>query len=162
MLADIEAVLSDQELSRPVRLPVDLAQAAVRAWRRDEVTLLGEELPEERLLRERAGTLALIGLAVDQRSTRDGDQVLVNLDPSVTADLADDDLDAAILRGDFVPVDRLTLVSRVGWIELEQPTFVRAGERYRVDWESRSVTVAGPDGAERTYRANPSGPDSIR
>lgn len=64
--------------------------------------------------------------------------------------------------GEFIEVDRLTLVSRIGWIELNESTFVQAGERYRVDWDANTVIVQRLDGAEHTYEAKPSGPDSIR
>lgn len=65
-------------------------------------------------------------------------------------------------RTGYVGVDRLTLLSRIGWIELNEPTFVQAGERYRVDWAANAVIVQRLDGAEHAYEAKLSGPDSIR
>lgn len=79
-----------------------------------------------------------------------------NLEP------ADDDPDAELRRGEFVRADRLTLVSRVGWLDLQEPIFIRVGERYRVDWDAQTVIVEGIDGAERAHASKPSGPDSIR
>lgn len=67
-----------------------------------------------------------------------------------------------LLEGEFVTADRLTLVSRVGWIELATPTLVRAGEKYRVDGETSTVVVQRLDGVEQRFEAKPSGPDSIR
>lgn len=73
-----------------------------------------------------------------------------------------DDGDAALRRGEFIEVDRLTLISRVGWIELAAPTFVQARERYRADWDANTVIVQRLDGTHNTFEAKPSGPDSIR
>lgn len=81
ILKQIDAAIADQESSRPVRLPTHLAGAARRAWLRDEDVPPDDELREERLLRDRAGTLALIGLAVDERGEPDGDHILVSLTP---------------------------------------------------------------------------------
>lgn len=75
---------------------------------------------------------------------------------------SDDGADKALREGEFVTADRLILVSRIGWIELAAPTFVRAGERYRVDWDANTVVVQRLDGAEHRFEAKPSGPDSIR
>jgi hypothetical protein len=79
-LTRIGDVLTGQDVNLPVRIPRDLAQAAQRAWSRDEVDLGGDELLEERELRYRAATLALVGMAVETRGTRGGDEVLVALD----------------------------------------------------------------------------------
>lgn len=83
--------------------------------------------------------------------------------PAIALGPAVDDREgAALLRGEFVEVDRLTLVSRVGWIELMSPTFVHAGERYRADWDANTVIVQRLDGTQHTFEAKPTGPDSIR
>lgn len=74
----------------------------------------------------------------------------------------EDEGDAALHHGEFVKVNRLMLLSRVGWIELIAPTFVQAGERYRADWNANTVIVQRLDGTEHTFEAKPSGPDSIR
>lgn len=155
-LRQIEAPTADHGWNEPQRLSRELAEAARRAWLRDEEAVTSEELPEERLLRDRAGTLALIGLAVDERGTVDGNDIVKQSPHDVL------DGDAALLRGEFVEVDRLTLVSRVGWIELMSPTFVQAGERYRADWDARTVIVQRLDGTQHTFKGKPSGPDSIR
>lgn len=85
-LARIGAVLTGQDAGQPVRLPRDLVEIARRAWNRDETGLLDDELPEERSLRHRAATLALIGLALDERGIPDGDHVVVTLDPDIVSD----------------------------------------------------------------------------
>jgi hypothetical protein len=75
-----------------VRLPRDLADAAAAAWDRDD---LGEipETPEQRVTRHRAGSLALIGLAVKERGRLEGDEVVVPLNAGLIAmavDASDD------------------------------------------------------------------------
>ncbi len=62
-----------------VRLPLELAEAAVAAWNRDETGEIGEETPDQYALRDRAAELALIGLAVTERGRRDGEDVAVDL-----------------------------------------------------------------------------------
>ncbi|MFE9789930.1 hypothetical protein ACFYO7_31610 [Nocardia salmonicida] len=62
-----------------VRLPHELAQAAVAAWNRDETGEIGEQAPDQYALRDRAAELALIGLAVSERGRRDGEDVVVDL-----------------------------------------------------------------------------------
>jgi hypothetical protein len=62
-----------------VRLPLELAEAAVAAWNRDETGEIGEETPDQYALRDRAAELALIGLAVSERGRRDGEDVVVDL-----------------------------------------------------------------------------------
>ncbi|MFI5645404.1 hypothetical protein [Kitasatospora sp. NPDC051705] len=64
-----------------VRLPGDLARAAVDAWERDEESSdgLGEESREQYELRDQAGTLALIGLAISESGRWDDDEVTVDL-----------------------------------------------------------------------------------
>lgn len=75
---------------------------------------------------------------------------------------SDNDPEMALRRGEFVAADRLTLVSRVGWIDLKHPTFIQVGERYRVDWDANTVIAQRLDGATQPYESKPSGPDSIR
>jgi hypothetical protein len=53
-------------------------------------------------------------------------------------------------RADKTTADRLTLVSHVEWLELEEPVFVQPGERYWVDWENRCLVVEDPSGERRT------------
>jgi len=85
-LIHIGAALAGQDAKDPVRLPQALARTAQDAWSRDEDTTGAEELLEERELRHRAATLALIGLAVEERGTNEGNHVLVALDPATVAD----------------------------------------------------------------------------
>ncbi|ASO18820.1 hypothetical protein FHR81_001084 [Actinoalloteichus hoggarensis] len=82
-LAELGAGLVGTALPRiEVRLPRHSADRAVAAWRsldRHEGPL-GDEDREQRRQRHRAGTLALIGLAVEERGRRVGDEVVVLLD----------------------------------------------------------------------------------
>ncbi|MFD9685774.1 hypothetical protein ACFWXO_08440 [Kitasatospora sp. NPDC059088] len=62
-----------------VRLPAELARAAMAAWERDDEGELGEETWEEREQRDQAGELALIGLALTEDGRHDGGEVVVDL-----------------------------------------------------------------------------------
>jgi hypothetical protein len=66
-----------------VRLPASLAARALAAWERDDSVneISEDENHSERAVRHQAGNLALIGLAIENRSgASDGDQVTVELD----------------------------------------------------------------------------------
>jgi len=81
-----------------VTVPAALAERAVAAWRRDaddaEVAVPELERPEDRVRRQRAGTLALIGLTIAKRGQLDADgNTVVDLNPElvgVAMDAADD------------------------------------------------------------------------
>ncbi|MFG2910179.1 hypothetical protein ACGF13_34645 [Kitasatospora sp. NPDC048286] len=79
VLAAIGARLDTQYPTLTVRLPKDLARAAVAAWDRDELGDVGEETHEQYALRGDAGELALIGLAISERGREEGDEVVVDL-----------------------------------------------------------------------------------
>ena len=80
ILARIGAHLFPQPTTMTVQLPRELADAAVRSWQQDEIDQGTVESPTLRQMRGQAGTLALIGLAIEQRS-RDADgDVAVELD----------------------------------------------------------------------------------
>lgn len=84
VLAEMGAALRGQQFPQiPVRIPRALAERAVTAWKREveEGGTISKEAPEERTARHRAGTLALIGIAVDERGQRDGEDILVSLHP---------------------------------------------------------------------------------
>jgi hypothetical protein len=68
-----------------------LARAAVAAWQRDDEGEPEPESYEQRVLRHRAGALALIGLAVEDQGRAEGDEVVVDL----SADVIGSALDAA-------------------------------------------------------------------
>jgi hypothetical protein len=85
-LIHIGAGLAGQDAMDPVRIPQALARIAHNAWSRDEAATGAEEFLEERELRHRAATLALIGLAVAEGGTDEGDQVPVALDPATVAE----------------------------------------------------------------------------
>lgn len=81
LLAEIGGALAPQQAEVEVRLPRDLADAAVRAWQRtdDDATDLDAETCEQRVVRHRAGALALIGAALEDRGREDGGDVVVRL-----------------------------------------------------------------------------------
>ena len=87
-------VLARVDLPRiTVRLPSALAQAALEAWQDDDEGGPDPENYEQRAIRHRAATLALIGLAVEQTGREDGDAVVVELTPNEIGnafDAADD------------------------------------------------------------------------
>jgi hypothetical protein len=80
-LAEVGAVLRAASLPPvEVRLPVELARRAVAAWERDDTAPLVDLEPlADRHTRHLAGTLALIGLAIQERGTQHGDDVVVAL-----------------------------------------------------------------------------------
>lgn len=80
-LAEMGAVLRAAALPPvEVRLPAGLADRAVAAWERDDtVPLVNPEPIPDRQTRHLAGTLALIGLAIKERGSREGDEVVVAL-----------------------------------------------------------------------------------
>ena len=81
-LARVGAVLSRAELPLiEVRNPEGPAERAVAAWNRDDDASTSGESPAEREARHRAGTFALIGLAIDERGRWEDDAVLVALSP---------------------------------------------------------------------------------
>jgi hypothetical protein len=84
ILAEIGRCLTQAALPKiEVRLPGHLARQATAAWEReDSSTAEPPESEHQRSLRHHAGTLALIGLAITQHGRREGDQVVVELDPA--------------------------------------------------------------------------------
>lgn len=87
MLAAIGSVLDGQPATGPVRIPRDLADAAVAAWSRDELDDLADpEGEQQRQARGHAATLALIGLSIQEQSPAGGESVVVSLDPDLIAE----------------------------------------------------------------------------
>ena len=83
-LGEIGSVLARRALPEiEVRLPKDLARAAVQAWEWDDSGESEPETPDQEIERHRAGTLALIGLAVSERGRTDGGEVVVRLSPDL-------------------------------------------------------------------------------
>jgi len=93
-LGEIGALLARLQLPEvDVHLPGDPARAAVAAWERDDLGDSGPETPEQHLQRHRAGSLALIGLAIKERGRWQDDEVVVALDAGLVGlavDAADD------------------------------------------------------------------------
>ncbi|GAA3107796.1 hypothetical protein [Streptosporangium carneum] len=85
VLAEIGRFLGPQVTRLTVRLSRDLAGTAIAAWERDEEGEVGRETPEQARVRDRAASLALIGLAVSDRGVASGDEVVVELDVTEVA-----------------------------------------------------------------------------
>jgi hypothetical protein len=79
VLAEVGRQLAGQVSRLRVTLSREAAEAAVAAWNRDELGVVGEETVEEFELRDMAAELALIGSAVTQRGVWEDDQVIVDL-----------------------------------------------------------------------------------
>ena len=81
VLAEVGQVIFRQDTRVTVRLPRPLAEKALAAWEREEDTRPVEsETREEARTRFRAGTLALIGLSIQQGGRVDNDELVVDLD----------------------------------------------------------------------------------
>jgi hypothetical protein len=97
-LGEIGAVWSRVELPDvEVHLPRALAEAAVAAWNRDDLETVEAETVGERLARHRAGSLALIGLAVTEGGRWEPDAVVVSLNAGLIA--------LAVEAADDLPAD---------------------------------------------------------
>lgn len=84
VLGELGGLFAQVKFSRiEVRIPRSLAEFAVHAWERDFASQPGEETFEERVHRRRAGSLALIGLAITERGHWDKEGVAVTLDPDL-------------------------------------------------------------------------------
>jgi hypothetical protein len=86
-LIAIGAVLGTQDPSYSASIPQALAQRAVQAWHRDEPGApAADETAAQRTLRSHAGTLAMIGFAIDESGYTVGKQVNVALSPDLVAE----------------------------------------------------------------------------
>ena len=83
-----------------VLLPAALAEAAVIAWRRDDLGELSVETQPERVSRHRAGMLALIGLAVESGGRTQGGTVSIELDSWIIGSALEAAEDAGMLQLD--------------------------------------------------------------
>lgn len=99
-LAAIGAALAAQPTEVEIRLPRPLADAAVQAWQREDDgdARLDDESCEQRVVRHRAGSLALIGAAIDDRGRADGDDVVVRLDAWFVGDALNAADDRGLIR----------------------------------------------------------------
>jgi len=95
VLAQIGLALFGQSLEVQVRVPRELADAAVAAWQReDSEAPLGEESAEQRATRHRGASLGLIGCSLEEKGWLDGNDVVVKLDAwfiGAALDAADED-----------------------------------------------------------------------
>ena len=81
MLAEIGRHLLAQPTRVSVRVPRALADRAVAAWEREEAdSPVPPETVEQATIRDRAATLSLVGLSIEDRGAIDGDDVVVELD----------------------------------------------------------------------------------
>jgi hypothetical protein len=79
-LVELGAVFREADLPGiEVRIPAALADAAVRAWERDDSDPVDGETAAARTTRHHAGILALIGLCVSEAGQGEGDEVVVTL-----------------------------------------------------------------------------------
>jgi hypothetical protein len=62
-----------------VRIPTALADVSLAAWAREDDEAPAYETAEQRIYRDRAADLALVGLSIEARGRRDGDAVVVDL-----------------------------------------------------------------------------------
>ncbi len=70
-----------QDLRVELRLPRATADEALAAWQReDDEQEPSGETAEQRMVRDQAASLALIGLAVDETGIGDGDEVIAKVD----------------------------------------------------------------------------------
>ena len=84
VLGKIGQVLAGAEMPQiEVRLPRDVAEAAVAAWKRDDDESAGPtfETFDQRVVRSRAASLSLIGLAISEHGRWTDDDVVVALHP---------------------------------------------------------------------------------
>lgn len=80
VLAAIGDAIAAQRNPVTLRIPQTLADAAVAAWNRNSTPPLpSHETQEQRAIRNRAGSLALIGLAIESVGYRDGEEMTVVL-----------------------------------------------------------------------------------
>jgi hypothetical protein len=80
-LAQLGRSLFSQRLKVSVRIPKHLAKEAVDSWERDDSgNLPSPESPAQAAIRDRAATLGLIGLSVQQDGVEDGDEIVVDLE----------------------------------------------------------------------------------
>jgi hypothetical protein len=87
VLAEIGRSLAGLSLPVPIHLAVELADAAVAAWKRDDTNtvLAGHETEEQTETRESAANLALIGLTISETGQHDATGVSVDLDVRLVA-----------------------------------------------------------------------------
>jgi hypothetical protein len=80
VLAAVGQRLFDQSPKVRVGIPSALAEAALRAWQRDEAgDLPGHETNSQRRVRHGAGVMALIGLCSNTDGVAEDDYVVVDL-----------------------------------------------------------------------------------
>ncbi len=145
LLAEIGAALVEQPTELNVRLPRALADAAVSAWQRDDERLEDAvETKEQRTVRHRAVSLALIGEALEDSGREEGNEVIVKLDAWFIGDAlrAHDDLDedegAQALTGPDVAVmpgdrgaEQLSHLLHFALVEIRSSVYAGDNERAR-------------------------------
>ncbi len=94
LLADVNSP------SVTIRLPRDLAEQAMTAWRRDDDEELSDkpETFEQRVYRHRAGTFALIGLCITEWGRWEQDEVVVDIPAAFVALAVDAGDDISVMK----------------------------------------------------------------
>lgn len=118
VLAQIGAALYRIDTLIPVEIPNHLADAALAAWSRDDIESELSESEAGRLVRHRAGSLALIGAAIEARGARrTADSVSVELDAWLIGQALDTADDQKLITGPAPP--RRTFGPRFITIDLD-------------------------------------------
>jgi hypothetical protein len=101
-LAQIGAALFAQSTRLKVRVPRELAEAALAAWTREDIESESDEQREthdQAITRARAGSFALIGAAIEKRGEpADDDHVTVDLDAWFVGHALDAADDAGLIQ----------------------------------------------------------------
>jgi hypothetical protein len=101
-LAEIGAAFFAQSTRLTVRVPRELAEAALAAWTREDIESESDEQPEthdQAITRARAGSFALIGAAIEKRGEpADDDHVTVDLDAWFVGHALDAADDAGLIQ----------------------------------------------------------------
>lgn len=114
VLARIGWQLSGQPMRIAVRLSRDLADQAVAAWQRDDDEgPLPPGRPEQRAIRRKAATLALIGLAIENGGRTESSDVIVALDAWHVGDAYNAADDAGLLTGAEIPNSETQAVKKL-------------------------------------------------
>lgn len=87
VISKIGAAFATQATKLELRIPADLARIAVQAWERDDLGDASDvESSAESTTRQRAASLALIGLAITEHGRHEEAVVVVELDPWLVGD----------------------------------------------------------------------------
>jgi len=104
LLAEVGRVLFVQPTRIAVRLPRTLAERALAAWQRDDSTGGPSDASlAQGIVRQRAASVALIGLAIKNEGLAGDDDVVVTLDAREIGDALEAADEAGLLNGLAAP-----------------------------------------------------------